>query len=166
ATVALRSLLEGAAESPTATATATQAELLSDLAAGAVTAALAVPFASMPGVRIAPTVRIGPADDSDDGTYRLSGTVQGVADVLPADVLIVPADGVPHALFAVRADAAGLMKIPAVSLGMTRPLADVRLDNAPAIRLAAGPPAGRAVATGLRAGGGRARRAARVGWRP
>src|SRR5215472_708800 len=59
------------------------AELLTRLAAGTTTAALAVPFASAPGVRPSPSVRIGPAGDGDPaGTYRLSGTVSDVADAL------------------------------------------------------------------------------------
>ena len=36
------------------------------------------------------------------GQARLTGTVTGVADALPADVLLVPADGVPFGLYAVR----------------------------------------------------------------
>src|ERR1700722_18164403 len=46
------------------------------VAGGAVTAALAVPFATFPGARPAPTVRIdGPAPGDGAGTYRLTGTV-------------------------------------------------------------------------------------------
>src|SRR6266702_7017022 len=76
ATVALLSVLEaGEAGSESAR------ELLTDLAGGTTTAAIAVPFASMPGVRTEPTVRIGPAEEHDaDGMYRLSGLVSGVAD--------------------------------------------------------------------------------------
>ena len=69
ATVALLSVLR-AGEPGSASA----GELLTDLAAGTTTAALGVPFASMPGTRPEPTVRIGPAAGGDaDGTYRLSG---------------------------------------------------------------------------------------------
>ena len=129
------------------------AELLTGLAAGTVTAALAVPFSSMPGARVRPTVRIGPGESHDPaGTYRLSGTVSAVADALPADVLIVPADGVPAGLFSVRADEAALTKTPVVSLDMTRQLCDLRLQNAPARRLAAGPQAELAADAALRAG--------------
>ncbi|HEX9033825.1 MAG TPA: acyl-CoA dehydrogenase family protein [Streptosporangiaceae bacterium] len=128
-------------------------ELLAELAAGTTTAALAVPFASMPGVRVGPTVRIGPAADGDDaGIYRLSGSVTGVADALPADVLIIPADGVPHGLFVVRAAETGVTRTALVSLDMTRQLCDVTLDNAAARRIAAGPQAELAVAAALQAG--------------
>ena len=89
---------------------AAAAGLLGELAAGTTTAALAVPFTTMPGgARPELTVRVGPPAEGDaDGMYRLSGTVRGVADGLPADVLLLPADGVPHGLFLVAADAAGL----------------------------------------------------------
>jgi alkylation response protein AidB-like acyl-CoA dehydrogenase len=128
-------------------------ELLTDLAAGTVSAAVALPFASVPGNRVKPTVRVGPSAEGDaDGIYRLSGSVSGVADALPADVLIVPGDGVPPGLFAVRADDAGLTRTPVVSLDMTRQLCDLRLENVVGRRIAAGPQAGRAVAAALQAG--------------
>ena len=58
---------------------------------------------------------------------RLTGTVTGVADGLAADLLLVPtADG----LYAVDATADGVTRTPVVSLDLTRPLADVRLDGA------------------------------------
>ncbi|HEX6931226.1 MAG TPA: acyl-CoA dehydrogenase family protein [Streptosporangiaceae bacterium] len=128
-------------------------ELLSELAAGTTTAALAVPFASMPGAPLSPAVRIGPPADGDkDGTYRLSGSVAGVADALPADVLIVPADGVPSGLLAVRTAERGVTMTPVVSLDMTRQLADISLDNVQASRIAAGKRAERAVMAALQAG--------------
>jgi len=128
-------------------------ELLTDLAAGTVSAALALPFASVPGDRVKPTVRVGPSVEGDaDGIYRLSGSVSGVADALPADLLIVPGDGVPPGLFAVRADDAGLARTPVVSLDMTRQLCDLRLENVACRRIAAGPQADRAVAAALQAG--------------
>ena len=149
ATVALLS----AASDEAAGARATQ--LLTDLAAGTTTAALAVPFASMPGTKVGPTVRIGPSADGDsDGIYRLSGSVAGVADALPADVLIVPADSVPFGLLAVRSDDPGLTRTPVVSLDMTRQLCDISLDNVPASRVAAGPRAEQAIAAALQAGAG------------
>ncbi|MGH3275429.1 MAG: acyl-CoA dehydrogenase family protein, partial [Streptosporangiaceae bacterium] len=104
-------------------------ELLADAAAGAVTVALAVPFATVPGSRPAPTVRIdGPAAGDAAGTYRLTGTVTGIADALTADVLLVPADGVPYGLYAVRVDEAGVTVAPVSSLDMTRQLCDVTLE--------------------------------------
>src|SRR5215471_15959987 len=60
ATVALLAILEGddhERESVT--------ELLTALAAGSATAALIVPFASMPGIRAEPTVRVMPSADGD-----------------------------------------------------------------------------------------------------
>jgi alkylation response protein AidB-like acyl-CoA dehydrogenase len=128
-------------------------QLLSDLAAGRATAALAVPFATMPGGTVTRTVRVGMAVDGDDeGSYRLSGSVPGVAEALPADVLIVPADGVPFGLFAVRADDPGLTRTAVVSLDMTRQLCDLRLDSVQAKRISAGPQADHAAAAALQAG--------------
>jgi alkylation response protein AidB-like acyl-CoA dehydrogenase len=131
------------------------AELLAGLAAGTTTAALAVPFATMPGGRPAPTVRVdGPAAGDAAGGYRLSGALAGVADALPADVLLVPADGVPYGLYVVAADAAGVSRAPVVSLDMTRQLSDLTLAGVLARRLAAGGAAERAVAVALQAGAG------------
>jgi alkylation response protein AidB-like acyl-CoA dehydrogenase len=130
-------------------------ELLARLAGGRTTAALAVPFDSVPGAGPAPTVRIaGAAKDDQAGTYRLSGSVAGVADALPADVLIVPADGVPVALYVVAADAAGLRRTAVTSLDMTRQLCDVTLENVAARRLAGGSEAEAALASALLAGAG------------
>jgi alkylation response protein AidB-like acyl-CoA dehydrogenase len=99
-----------------------EGDLLAGLAAGERTAALAVPlpttpYGALPGVRAV------------DG--RLSGTVTSVAGALEADVLLVPAatgDGL--ALHAVAATDA--VRVPVVSLDMTRQLADVTLDGAAA----------------------------------
>jgi alkylation response protein AidB-like acyl-CoA dehydrogenase len=128
-------------------------ELLTKLAAGTTTAALAVPFESMPGQRQVPSARVGPPGDRDPAvSYRLSGTVRGVADALPADVLIVAADGVPFGLYAVAADATGVTRAPVVSLDMTRQLCDITLSDAPARRLLGGAVAEEALARALRAG--------------
>ncbi len=119
---------------------ADDSELLTGLADGTTTATLAVPFDSMPGALPAPTVKIGPARGDDPaGTYRLSGSVSGVADALPADVLIVAADGVPFGLYLVQADAAGVTRTPVTSLDMTRQLCDITLAQAPARRIAGRP---------------------------
>src|SRR5580658_7882133 len=54
-------------------------ELLARLATGSTTAALAVPFDTVPGAGPGPTVRIaGAAKDDPARTYRLSGSVTGV----------------------------------------------------------------------------------------
>jgi alkylation response protein AidB-like acyl-CoA dehydrogenase len=121
-------------------------ELLAALAAGTTTAALGVPFTAFPAERPQPTVRLVPGGPG----HLLTGTVAGVADALPADVLIVPADGVPYGLYAVQAADASLASV--VSLDMTRPLADLALDGVPGRRIAAGETAERAVAAALAAG--------------
>jgi alkylation response protein AidB-like acyl-CoA dehydrogenase len=122
-------------------------ELLGGLAAGTTTAALAVPFTTSATARLQPTVRIGAGGGPG---YLLSGTVPGVADALPADVLLVPADGVPFGLYAVRA--ADASPTPVVSLDMTRQLADLTLAGVPGRRIAAGAEAQRAMAAALAAG--------------
>ena len=134
-------------------------DLLRGLASGRLTAALAVPFADMPPARGAPArswpVRVGqPGNGDAAGVARLTGTVRGVAGALAADVLLVPGDGVPFALYAVDTAAAGVSRAPVVSLDATRPLADVTLDNAAGRRVATGEDAARAVAAGLTAGAG------------
>jgi alkylation response protein AidB-like acyl-CoA dehydrogenase len=109
-------------------------ELLPQLAGGAVTAVLAVPFATGPfaagtGRRPEPGVRlVGPQPGDEPGSYRLTGVVRGVADALPADVLLVPADGVPYGLYVVQVGA-GVGKDPVVSLDQTRQLCDLTLDR-------------------------------------
>src|SRR6185437_5400670 len=144
----------------TALLSARDDELLAQVASGAVTAALAVPFAAGaagPQVNLLPrpTVRVtGPAPGDEPGTHRLTGTITGVADALTADVLLVPADGVPYALYAVRAADAGLSKAPVVSLDMTRQLCDLSLEGASARRVAADGGAAQAVVRALVAGAG------------
>ena len=134
------------------------AELLSGLAGATVTAALAVPFASRPGasqagISLAATVRVSQPQPADAaGQARLTGVISGVADALPASVLLVPADGVPAGLYAVDVSDPGVTMVPVVSLDQTRALADVSLDRVPARPLASGPAADRAVASALAAG--------------
>jgi alkylation response protein AidB-like acyl-CoA dehydrogenase len=139
-------------------------ELLAGLAEGRLTAALAVEFARMPpasvpaargagGTGLGTGVRVGAAQPGDpEGQARLTGTVTGVADALLADVLLVPADGVPFGLYAVDAGAPGVARAAVVSLDATRPLCDVALDSAPARAVATGEAAGQAVASALAAG--------------
>ncbi len=116
-------------------------ELLGELASGARTAALALPFSTPPHAPSAAGVRA-----TGDA---LSGTVTSVADGLPADVLLVP---VPGALYAVRADGVGVTRAPVVSLDLTRKLCDVTLDAAPGRLLATGQAADRAVSAALTTG--------------
>ncbi len=135
------------------------AELLQRLASGTVTAALAVPFAAGPfaaggGQWRQPGVRLdAPKPGDQPGSYRLTGDVRGVADALPADVLLVPADGVPYGLYVVQVGD-GVGKDPVVSLDQTRQLCDLTLDRAIARQVASGQAAEQAVAAALLAGAG------------
>jgi alkylation response protein AidB-like acyl-CoA dehydrogenase len=90
--------------------------------------------------------------DAADGVTRLRGTITAVADALLADVLLVPADGVPAALYVVETNAPGVHRTPVVSLDMTRQLCDITLDDVPARRVAGGADAEAAVTAGLNAG--------------
>jgi alkylation response protein AidB-like acyl-CoA dehydrogenase len=139
-------------------------ELLPGLAEGRLTAALAVDFARMPpvprpgardaaGAGLATGVRVGTTWPGDEpGQVRLSGTVTGVADALIADVLLVPADGVPFGLYAVDAGAPGVARTAVVSLDATRPLCDLAFGSAPGRAVATGTAAAEAVASALAAG--------------
>lgn len=147
--------LGSAVVATTALLAAGDTDLLTELAPGTVTAALAVPFAAGPGKLPATTVRIeGTHPDDPAGTYRLSGVVLGVADALPADLLLVPADGVPYGFYAVRVGDPGVGVAPVVSLDQTRQLADITFAGAPATRVAFGSAAEAAVAAALLAGAG------------
>jgi alkylation response protein AidB-like acyl-CoA dehydrogenase len=153
ATAALLSV--GSADASSASARAV-ADLLGQLADGEVTAALAIPFATAPGAAYPVTVRLSGTrpGDSANGISRLSGLVSGVADALPAGMLLVPADGVPHGLYLVDMAAAGVAKRPVVSLDMTRQLCDLAFDDAPGRLIASGPVASRALEAALAAGAG------------
>jgi alkylation response protein AidB-like acyl-CoA dehydrogenase len=129
-------------------------DLLRRMADGSVTVALAVPFACVPGSDFPVSVRVAGLrpGDAQTGTARLRGTVSGVADALPASVLLVPADGVPHALYRVDMSGPGVAKAPVVSLDMTRQLCDLSFDDAPGTLIAAGAAASQAVDAALTAG--------------
>jgi len=144
ATSALLSIAEGTAG------------LLAKMADGSMTAALAVPFSSAPGSGFPASVRVaGPRPgDAATGVARLRGMVAGVADALPAGVLLVPADGVPNALYLVDMAAKGVAKAPVTSLDMTRQLCDLSFDDAPATLIASGPGAERALDAAMAAGAG------------
>jgi alkylation response protein AidB-like acyl-CoA dehydrogenase len=128
--------------------------VLGELARGDVTAALAASFETPPGSGFPATVRVtGPRGrDGTAGLTRLSGRVRSVADALPADLLIVPADGVPSGVYIVGAHTEGVRRTPVVSLDMTRPLCDLEFDDAPARLVASGPAGARALDAGLAAG--------------
>jgi alkylation response protein AidB-like acyl-CoA dehydrogenase len=129
------------------------AHLLRRMAHGGVTVALAAAFAAPPG-RFPVSVRVaGPRPgDAETGVARLRGTVSGVADALPASVLLVPADGVPQGLYLVDMASPGVAKAPVVSLDMTRQLCDLSFDDAPGTLIASGPAALAALETALTAG--------------
>ena len=133
-----------------------QGGLLAKMADGGVTAALAVPFAIAPGAGYPTSVRVAGArpGDATAGVARLRGMVAGVADALPAGVLLVPADGVPQALYLVDMAAEGVAKAPVTSLDMTRQVCDLSFDDAPGTLIASGPAASRALDAALAAGAG------------
>jgi alkylation response protein AidB-like acyl-CoA dehydrogenase len=96
---------------------------------------------------------------------RLTGTVRGVADALVgsadvkgtgglrvADVLLVPAEGVPRGLYVVETSAPGVKVTPLTSLDMTRQLVDISLDGAPGRMIASGTEAEATVDAALSAG--------------
>jgi alkylation response protein AidB-like acyl-CoA dehydrogenase len=139
------------AGSGTAAPVSPAAALLRQLADGSITAALAVLVTTRPDSPFPGPVRVA-GRDADTGTVTLRGTIHAVADALPADVLLVPADGVPNALYLVEADAPGVHRTPLVSLDMTRQLCDITLDGARARQVAVGPAAEAAVSAGLAAG--------------
>jgi alkylation response protein AidB-like acyl-CoA dehydrogenase len=158
ATAALLSIAAGASVSSGTpfTPAKTAADLLGRMAEGGVTAALAVPFATAPGSAFPAWIRLaGPRPgDAATGVARLRGMVTGVADALPAGVLLVPADGVPHGLYLVDMSASGVAKAPVTSLDMTRQLCDLSFDDAPGTLIASGPAASRALDAALSAGAG------------
>jgi len=130
------------------------AGLLRRMADGGVTVALAVAFATTPGGAFPVSVRVAGLrpGDAQTGVARLRGTVSGVADALPASVLLVPADGVPTAVYLVDMSAPGVAKAPVVSLDMTRQLCDLSFDDAPGTLIASGVAASEALDAALTAG--------------
>ena len=137
-----------------ATPVSPAAALLRQLADGSLTAALAVTATTRPGTPFPAVARVAGHGDVGSGTVKLRGTIRAVADALPADVLLVPADGVPSGLYLVEAAAPGVHRTPLVSLDMTRQLCDITLDGAPARQVAVGTAAQDAVRAGLAAGAG------------
>jgi alkylation response protein AidB-like acyl-CoA dehydrogenase len=156
ATAALLSIAAGISASAGTPFTPARAaaDLLRRMADGSVTVALATSFATPSWTGFPGAVRVaGPRPgDAETGTARLRGTVSGVADALPAGVLLVPADGVPQGLYLVDMSASGVAKAPVVSLDMTRQLCDLSFDDAPGTLIASGPAATQAVDAALTAG--------------
>ena len=126
------------------------AGLLRRMADGELTAALVVPADTLPGGAFPGAARV--AGKADGDMTKLRGTIPAVSDALLADVLLVPAEGVPNALYLVEVTAPGVHRTPVVSLDMTRQLCDVSLDDAPARQVAVGDAAAEAVDAGLTAG--------------
>src|SRR5271166_2938663 len=95
-----------------------ETETLSELAKGALTAALVMPLSTAPG---------DPVLGVSIGANGLAGQVSSVAGAGEADVLVVPVAG-PDGLelHTVSRTAAGVEVLPLLALDMTRPLADVR----------------------------------------
>ncbi|HEX6527943.1 MAG TPA: acyl-CoA dehydrogenase family protein [Streptosporangiaceae bacterium] len=153
ATAALLSCVSSAG--PAAGSGSREAEhLLGRMADGSLTVALAVPFTGAPGTRFPATLRIAGLHPGDNaaGWSRLRGSVGAVADALPAGMLLVPADGVPRALYVVDLSTARVNRTPVVSLDMTRQLCDISFDDAPATMIASGDAASRAFDAALIAG--------------
>jgi alkylation response protein AidB-like acyl-CoA dehydrogenase len=148
---AARPATGGAATGTGAPTVSPAAGLLRQLADGSLTAALAVTATTRPGTSFPARARVSGRGDAP-GTVKLRGTIPAVADALPADILLVPADGVPSALYLVECTAPGVHRTPLVSLDMTRQLCDISLDGAQARQVAVGPAAEAAVAAGLAAG--------------
>jgi alkylation response protein AidB-like acyl-CoA dehydrogenase len=151
----LRAAARGpAAGTSTGTPVSPAAGLLRRLADGSLTAALAVTAATRTGTPFPALARVSGRGAAGSGTVKLTGAIPAVADALPADVLLVPADGVPSALYLVEATAPGVHRTPRVSLDMTRQLCDITLNDAPARQVAVGAGAEAAVSAGLAAGAG------------
>jgi alkylation response protein AidB-like acyl-CoA dehydrogenase len=102
-------------------------ETVKGLAAGSLTAALAVPLSTAPGDAVAGV------SVSGDG---LTGRVTSVAGASEADVLVVPVAG-PDGLelHTVARDAAGVDLSPLLTLDMTRPIADLQFSSAASSRV-------------------------------
>jgi alkylation response protein AidB-like acyl-CoA dehydrogenase len=119
------------------------------LAEGRTTAALVIPFSTVPNAPI-------PASARADASGRLSGAVTSVADIRTADTFLVPAlgpEGEPGLYLTEAASAGQRLKLtPVTSLDLTRPVSDVSLDAVPGRLLASGTDAQYALRFALTAG--------------
>jgi alkylation response protein AidB-like acyl-CoA dehydrogenase len=105
-------------------------ETLPRLAAGEVTAALAVPLSTAPGD---PVTGVSVSADG------LTGEITSVAGAAEADVLVVPATGTNGLeLHTVSRAVGGVEVSPILALDMTRPLASVRCSGASSSRAGTG----------------------------
>ena len=128
------------------------AGLLRQLADGTTTAALAVPAGTAPGAPFPGDARVTGRAEGHPGAVRLRGRIHAVPDALLADILLVPADGVPGAVYLVDSNVAGVHRAPLTSLDMTRQLCDITLDDALGVPVAVGAAAEAALSAGLAAG--------------
>jgi alkylation response protein AidB-like acyl-CoA dehydrogenase len=142
--------LRAAAQAPPGAGSAARAAV--SPAAGSLTGALVVTAATGSGTPFPAIARITGRGDSGSASVKLTGRIPAVIDALTADVLLVPADGVPSGLYLVDATAPGVHRTPLVSLDMTRQLCDITLDAAEARPVAVGAAAEAAVSAGLAAG--------------
>jgi alkylation response protein AidB-like acyl-CoA dehydrogenase len=135
--------LSSAVVATVALLTAGDTDTVQGLAAGSLTAALAVPLPTAPG---------DPITAVNAGRGGLTGRITSVVGVGEADVLLVPVTG-PDGLelHTVARDAAGLDVSPVLSLDMTRPLANLVFSGAASSRVGSAP-ADAAVAAALEAG--------------
>lgn len=102
-------------------------ETVKELAAGSLTAALAVPLSTAPHDAVAGV---------SVGANGLTGRVTSVAGASEADVLVVPAAGSDGLeLHTVNRDAAGIDVSPVLALDMTRPLANIEFSGAASSRV-------------------------------
>jgi len=125
--------LTSAVLATTALVAAGDDQLLPRMAAGELTAALAVPLGCGPGDG---TSDLRPSVRRDDGG-RLRGQVRSVADAGTADVLVVPVETSQGLeLHQVARETEGLAVEPVLSLDMSRPLFDVTMDGVESERIA------------------------------
>lgn len=117
--------------------------LVPQLAAGERTAALLVPFSAAPGSPL-PRIEV-------DGDGLLNGRVTSVAGALDADVLLTAVE-TPRGTEVHAVDAGAASVTPVVSLDMTRPLADVRLEAAHGEKVVAAETGAHAVRRAMEAG--------------
>jgi alkylation response protein AidB-like acyl-CoA dehydrogenase len=149
---ALRSRAASGASGTAGAPVSPAAGLLRKLADGTITAALAVSVGTAPGAPFPGDARNTGRAEGHPGAVRLRGNIHAVPDALLADILLVPADGVPDAVYLVEANAAGVHRTPLTSLDMTRQLCDITLDDALAVPVAVGAAAEAALSAGLAAG--------------
>jgi alkylation response protein AidB-like acyl-CoA dehydrogenase len=121
--------------------------LLGALAQGERTATLAVPLTTAPDTAFPQGIR------AEAGTLR--GRVTSVVDLEVADAVLVPAyDEDGPAIYALDLPARGARVEAVVPLDLTRRIADLTLESAPARRIAATAEAGAALTTALTMGAG------------